>query len=308
MTLQFADRVQETFSTTGTSTISLGGSVVGYQAFGSVCNNGDTAYYAATDGTNWEVGLGTYATSGNTLTRTTIIASSNSGAAVNWAAGTKNIWLNAPARIYKAPTITKLTSGSGTYTTPTGATYLKVRMVGAGAGGSGSGSSGAGAGSAGNDSTFGTTLLDAGGGQAPNNGGGQLGGLGGSASLGSGPSGLAIVGGDGACPVYNQAAGGNGGSSAFGGAGYGCGGSTAGAGANAATNSGSGGGGASASASFNGGGGGSGGYVDALITLPLATYAYVVGAGGAGGIAGSSGNAGGNGGSGVILIEEHYGF
>ena len=97
MTLQYADRVQETFTTTGTGTLSLAGAVVGYQAFSAICSSGDTCYYAATDGTNWEVGLGTYTTSGDTLARTTILSSSNSGNAVNWAAGTKNIWLTLPA-------------------------------------------------------------------------------------------------------------------------------------------------------------------------------------------------------------------
>ena len=97
MTLQYADRVQETFTTTGTGTLSLAGAVVGYQAFSAICSNADTCYYSATDGTNWEVGIGTYTTSGDTLARTTILSSSNSGTAVNWLAGTKNIWLTLPA-------------------------------------------------------------------------------------------------------------------------------------------------------------------------------------------------------------------
>ena len=103
MTLQFADRVMETFTTTGTGTISLAGAVTGYQAFSAVCSNGDTAYYAASDASgNWEVGLGTFTTSGDTLARTTIIASSNSNAAVSWSAGSKTIWLTAPATLQKS--------------------------------------------------------------------------------------------------------------------------------------------------------------------------------------------------------------
>lgn len=93
----YGDRVQETFTTTGTGAITLAGAVTGYQAFSSVVPNAGQCYYAATDGTNWEVGLGTYATSGNTLTRTQILSSSNAGAAVNWAAGTKTIYLDFPA-------------------------------------------------------------------------------------------------------------------------------------------------------------------------------------------------------------------
>lgn len=97
MTLTYGDRVQEIFTTTGTGTVSLGGAVTGYQPFSAVMSNSGTCYYCATDGTNWEVGLGTYTTSGNTLARTTILSSSNSGSAVSWAAGTKNIWLDFPA-------------------------------------------------------------------------------------------------------------------------------------------------------------------------------------------------------------------
>lgn len=97
MSFVYADRVQEVFTTTGTGTISLGGAVTGYQSFGSAMTNGQTCYYAATDGTNWEVGLGTYASSGNTLARTSVLSSSNGGSAVNWSAGTKSIWMDLPA-------------------------------------------------------------------------------------------------------------------------------------------------------------------------------------------------------------------
>ena len=93
----YGDRVQETFTTTGTGTISLGGAVVGYQAFSAVVANAGTCYYGATDGTNWEVGLGTFTAAGNTLARTTVLASSNAGSAVNWLSGTKSIWLDLPA-------------------------------------------------------------------------------------------------------------------------------------------------------------------------------------------------------------------
>lgn len=93
----FGDRVQETFTTTGTGTISLNGAVTGYQAFSSVLTDGQTCYYGMTDGTSWEVGLGTYAASGDTLARTTVFASSNGGSAINWAAGTKSVWLDLPS-------------------------------------------------------------------------------------------------------------------------------------------------------------------------------------------------------------------
>jgi hypothetical protein len=92
----YYDRVKETTTTTGTGTLTLAGAVVGFQAF-SVVGNGNTCYYGITDGTNWEVGLGTYTLAGTLLARTTVLASSNAGAAVSWAAGTKSVWLDLPA-------------------------------------------------------------------------------------------------------------------------------------------------------------------------------------------------------------------
>jgi hypothetical protein len=96
MALVLRDRVRETTSTTGTGTYTLGGAVTGYEAFSAV-GDGNTTYYACTDGTNWEVGLGTYTASGTTLARTTILQSSNSDAAVNWGAGNKDIFVTQPS-------------------------------------------------------------------------------------------------------------------------------------------------------------------------------------------------------------------
>lgn len=99
MALVLKDRVKETTTTTGTGAISLGGAVTNFQAFSAVLSNGDTTYYAIvdTDNTAFEVGLGTYASSGNTLTRTTVLESSNSGSAVNFGAGSKSIFIAYPA-------------------------------------------------------------------------------------------------------------------------------------------------------------------------------------------------------------------
>jgi hypothetical protein len=94
MALVVADRVQETTSTTGTSDYVLLGAATGYQSFGAVLANADTTYYAITNDTDWEVGLGTYSTTGPTLARTTILASSNGGSAVNWGVGVKNIFVS----------------------------------------------------------------------------------------------------------------------------------------------------------------------------------------------------------------------
>ena len=205
----------------------------------------------------------------------------------------------------KAPTIQQYLSGTGTYTTPTSPAplYIRVVMVGGGGGGYASGTTPGTPGTGGN-STFGTTLLSCGGG----NGGAQYqGGVGGAASLGSGPIGLAVSGAmGGGSDQVPATTGGNGASSFFGGQGPGA----AGAGNPgyaAATNSGSGGGGAAGLAgAAAGSGGGAGAYLDAIITSPAATYAYAVGALGAGGTLGTGGAAGGNGAAGQITVYEYY--
>jgi hypothetical protein len=97
MALIVADRVQETTNSTGTGAYTLGGAVAGFQTFSSEVSNADTVYYSVTDNVNFEVGLGTYASSGGTITRTTVFTSSNSNNAVNWGIGTKNIFLTYPA-------------------------------------------------------------------------------------------------------------------------------------------------------------------------------------------------------------------
>jgi hypothetical protein len=88
MTLVVKDRVKETTTTTGTGTITLAGAAAGFQAF-SVLGDGNTTYYAIVDSAaaDWEVGIGTYTLSGTTLARTTVLSSSNAGAAVNLSAG-----------------------------------------------------------------------------------------------------------------------------------------------------------------------------------------------------------------------------
>lgn len=98
MALVLKDRVKETTTTTGTGTITLAGAATGYQSF-SVIGNANTTYYCiAGQGTSeWEVGVGTYTLSGTTLARTTILASSNSGSAVNFSAGTKDVFCTYPA-------------------------------------------------------------------------------------------------------------------------------------------------------------------------------------------------------------------
>lgn len=96
MALVLKDRVKETTTTTGTGTYTLAGAVGGFEAFSEV-GDGNTTYYACTDGTDFEVGIGTYTASGTTLARTTILQSSNSDAAVNWTGGTRTIFCTLPA-------------------------------------------------------------------------------------------------------------------------------------------------------------------------------------------------------------------
>jgi len=95
MALILADRVKETVTSPGsTSTITLAGASTGFRSFGSVMSTSDTCYYTIADqtGSNWEVGLATYAGS-NAITRTTIYASSNSGSIVNFASGTQDVFI-----------------------------------------------------------------------------------------------------------------------------------------------------------------------------------------------------------------------
>jgi len=94
------DRVKETSTSIGTGTFNLAGAEVGFESFVSGVGNSNNTYYAiSNDGTNeWEVGIGTV-TSGSpdTLSRDTIISSSNSDAAVNFSAGTKTVFCTLPA-------------------------------------------------------------------------------------------------------------------------------------------------------------------------------------------------------------------
>lgn len=98
MPLVVADRVKETTTSTGTGTITLAGAAVGFQSFAAV-GNGNSTYYTIADqtGSNWEVGIGTYTSSGTTLSRDTVLASSNSGSLVPFGAGIKDVFVTYPA-------------------------------------------------------------------------------------------------------------------------------------------------------------------------------------------------------------------
>ena len=102
MALKLADRVVELSTSTGTGAFTLSGAQAGYQAFSSRLSNGDTTYYTIQgkngDGSlnnEWEVGVGTYSSS--TLTRDTVLDSSNSGSLVNFSAGNKDVFIDLPS-------------------------------------------------------------------------------------------------------------------------------------------------------------------------------------------------------------------
>jgi hypothetical protein len=115
MALVLADRVKETTTTTGTGTVTLLGASTGYQSFAAVGNT-NTTYYtiAGQTGSEWEVGIGTYTASGTTLSRDTILASSNGGTAVTLSAGTKDVFVTYPAgrSIYANGTVLTATNSS----------------------------------------------------------------------------------------------------------------------------------------------------------------------------------------------------
>jgi hypothetical protein len=97
MALILKDRISETTTTTGTGTLTLDGALSGFQPFSSIGNT-NTTYYCITAGAAWEVGLGTYSSSGNTLARTTVLSNSNGNTTpITLAAGTKTVFSVYPA-------------------------------------------------------------------------------------------------------------------------------------------------------------------------------------------------------------------
>jgi len=95
MALIVKDRIKESTNTTGTGTLTLTGATTGFQTFAAV-GDANTTYYAILNGSNWEVGLGTYTVSGTTLSRDTILSSSNSGAAITLA-GVSDVFCTYPS-------------------------------------------------------------------------------------------------------------------------------------------------------------------------------------------------------------------
>lgn len=123
-----ADRVKETTTTTGTGNITLAGAAAGHRAFSAVMANTDTTLYciAHQSAAEWEVGLGTWQT-GGILARTTVLASSNAGAAVALSAGTKDVFITSPAQamLWGVLTPAQITANQNDYN-PTGLQYASV--------------------------------------------------------------------------------------------------------------------------------------------------------------------------------------
>jgi hypothetical protein len=99
MALVINNRVRETTATTGTGAVTFAGAVDGFQTFAAGIGNSNTTYYAISLNTanEWEVGLGTLNGDSSTLTRTTVLESSNSDSAVDFAAGSKEIFCTLPS-------------------------------------------------------------------------------------------------------------------------------------------------------------------------------------------------------------------
>jgi hypothetical protein len=102
MTFVVADRVKETTTTSGTGTITLLGAATGFQSF-AVIGNANLTYYtiAGQTGNEWEVGIGTYTSSGTTLARTTVLSNSSGTqpSALSFSAGTKDVFVTYPAGV-----------------------------------------------------------------------------------------------------------------------------------------------------------------------------------------------------------------
>tara|TARA_R100000951_G_scaffold49279_1_gene41645 strand:- start:7458 stop:8252 length:795 start_codon:yes stop_codon:yes gene_type:complete len=134
MALVLKDRVKETTATTGTGALSLAGAVTNFQSFSSVLSDTDTTYYAVIDVTNseFEIGLGTYSSGGNTLARTTVLESSNGGSAVNFSAGTKNVFIAYPAEksAYLDASGQLVINGTAITATPAELNYLDITTPG----------------------------------------------------------------------------------------------------------------------------------------------------------------------------------
>lgn len=101
MAFHLYENVWETTTTTGTGDVTLGGAVTGWRPFSSQYADGDTLFYTLYDGTNFEAGIGTYHAGANSVSRTTVVRSTNGNAAVNFGAGTKQVACSPPGYAFE---------------------------------------------------------------------------------------------------------------------------------------------------------------------------------------------------------------
>ena len=126
MALVIANRVKETTTTAGTGTVTLLGASTGFQSF-AVIGDANTTFYtiASQTGNEWEVGIGTYSTSGTTLARTTVLSNSSATqpSALNFSAGTKDVFVTYPSEYSVSATNVgtsgQLLTSNGTGVAPT---------------------------------------------------------------------------------------------------------------------------------------------------------------------------------------------
>lgn len=125
MPLVVKDRVKETTTTTGTGTVTLLGAATGYQSFSAI-GNGNTTYYtiSSNGGSEWEVGIGTYTSAGTTLSRDTVLSSSNGGSLVSFSAGTKDVYV-----VYPASKATYQDAGQNVIGGTSGAIYACAKTI-----------------------------------------------------------------------------------------------------------------------------------------------------------------------------------
>jgi hypothetical protein len=132
MALILKDRVKQESATTGTGTVTLGATYEGYQSFSTAVSDGDEVYYTIssteTGVTEWEVGIGAFTLSGTTLSRDTVLSSSNAGSLVNFSAGTKEVFVTYPAEkaIYADTSGNAIALGTPASATLTNATGLPL--------------------------------------------------------------------------------------------------------------------------------------------------------------------------------------
>jgi hypothetical protein len=304
MAIVIADRVKETTTTTGTGSITLAGASTGFQSFAAI-GNGNNTYYTITDGTNWEVGLGRYSSTGPTLFRVSVLSSSNSNQLVDWGAGTKTVFVTVPSAamtLTEPENIAFVSSVSGNLSTSSvdvnpnpNVEYLIV------AGGGGGGSHNGGGGGAGGFLTASGISLVASTPYSLTVGAGGAGALANSqGTTGSNSSFNSVTssggGGGGGASTSPGLGGGSGGGAAGGASSAGNG--TPGQGNNGGASGGSGGGGGGGGAgavgssgiTANGGNGGAG-----LASSITGTSVYYSGGGGGTGIAAGAGSLGGGG-------------